>query len=261
MSQLDLALEAEISTKHLSFLETGRSQPSRDMVLKPRRAVGCAAARPQRSAAGGRDTAPIFRERPAGRPGVASRTQGNGFWYWRATSPIRQSRIDRHWTLVASKPGGAAAARGSRSLALLRPPVNVFAPEPASGRARAAHRQSCGMARAICSTGCGGRLRSAPIRFLLQLLGELRGYPAPPADGSESDGEHPAVVVPFRLITEAGVLSFFSTTTVFGNAGRHHVIGACAGKLLPGRCGDRRNPAPPRPAPGSKGPQWHRPAI
>src|SRR5947207_9196783 len=34
LSQLDLALEAEISTKHLSFLETGRSQPSRDMVLK-----------------------------------------------------------------------------------------------------------------------------------------------------------------------------------------------------------------------------------
>src|SRR6267154_912851 len=34
LSQLDLALEAEISTKHLSFLETGRAQPSRDMVLK-----------------------------------------------------------------------------------------------------------------------------------------------------------------------------------------------------------------------------------
>ena len=32
-SQLDLASEAEISTRHLSFLETGRSQPSRDMVL------------------------------------------------------------------------------------------------------------------------------------------------------------------------------------------------------------------------------------
>src|SRR6266480_3582319 len=33
LSQLDLALEAEISTKHLSFLETGRAQPSREMVL------------------------------------------------------------------------------------------------------------------------------------------------------------------------------------------------------------------------------------
>ena len=33
MSQMDLALEANISTRHLSFLETGRSQPSREMVL------------------------------------------------------------------------------------------------------------------------------------------------------------------------------------------------------------------------------------
>ena len=34
MSQLDLALEAGVSTRHLSFLETGRSKPSRDMVLR-----------------------------------------------------------------------------------------------------------------------------------------------------------------------------------------------------------------------------------
>src|SRR6201990_328505 len=34
LSQLDLALDAEISTKHLSFLETGRAQPSREMVLR-----------------------------------------------------------------------------------------------------------------------------------------------------------------------------------------------------------------------------------
>src|SRR6478672_3786237 len=34
MSQLDLAAEAEVSTRHLSFVETGRSQPSREMVLR-----------------------------------------------------------------------------------------------------------------------------------------------------------------------------------------------------------------------------------
>ena len=33
MSQLDLACEAEISTRHLSFVESGRSQPSREMVM------------------------------------------------------------------------------------------------------------------------------------------------------------------------------------------------------------------------------------
>ncbi|RYZ33107.1 MAG: XRE family transcriptional regulator, partial [Myxococcaceae bacterium] len=33
LSQMDLALRAEVSTRHVSFLETGRSQPSRDMLL------------------------------------------------------------------------------------------------------------------------------------------------------------------------------------------------------------------------------------
>ena len=34
LSQLDLALKADVSTRHISFLETGRSQPSRDMVIR-----------------------------------------------------------------------------------------------------------------------------------------------------------------------------------------------------------------------------------
>src|ERR1700704_1607504 len=69
MSQLDLSLEAEISTKHLSFLETGRSQPSRDMVLNLAERLDV----PLRDrnvlllAAG---YAPIFRERPLEDPAL-----------------------------------------------------------------------------------------------------------------------------------------------------------------------------------------------
>jgi len=40
MSQLDLALEAEISARHLSFIETGRSRPSRELVLRLAEALG-----------------------------------------------------------------------------------------------------------------------------------------------------------------------------------------------------------------------------
>jgi transcriptional regulator with XRE-family HTH domain len=39
LSQLDLATDAEISTRHLSFIETGRAQPSREMVLLLARAL------------------------------------------------------------------------------------------------------------------------------------------------------------------------------------------------------------------------------
>src|SRR6185369_16332258 len=71
MSQLDLACEADISTKHLSFLETGRSQPSRDMVLHLAERLDI----PLRErnvlllAAG---FAPVFSERPIGDPALGA---------------------------------------------------------------------------------------------------------------------------------------------------------------------------------------------
>ena len=54
LSQLDLARDAEISTRHLSFVETGRSLPSREMVLRLAEPAGRAAAGAQRLAGGGR---------------------------------------------------------------------------------------------------------------------------------------------------------------------------------------------------------------
>ncbi len=51
---------------------------------------------------------------------------------------------------------------------------------------------------------------------LVRLLEELRRYPAPEPASTAPDCEPPAVVVPFRLATEFGVLSLFSTITVFG---------------------------------------------
>jgi hypothetical protein len=49
---------------------------------------------------------------------------------------------------------------------------------------------------------------------LIRLLRELRDYPAP--DDATHDVDATAFVVPFKLITDSGILSFFSTTTVFG---------------------------------------------
>ena len=49
---------------------------------------------------------------------------------------------------------------------------------------------------------------------LVDLLAELRGYPAPATSGARE--EYSEIAVPFRLATEGGTLSFYSTTTVFG---------------------------------------------
>src|ERR1700741_2177045 len=74
LSQLDLALEAEISTKHLSFVESGRAQPSRDMVmhLAERLEVPLRERNMLLVAAG---FAPVFRERPLADPALASARQ------------------------------------------------------------------------------------------------------------------------------------------------------------------------------------------
>jgi transcriptional regulator with XRE-family HTH domain len=98
MSQLGLALEAEISTRHLSFLETGRAQPSRDMVLLLSQALDV----PPRSrndlltAAG---YAPIYRETGLEAPEMAQVRRALGFML-RQQEPSPAMVLDRHWNIL-----------------------------------------------------------------------------------------------------------------------------------------------------------------
>src|SRR4051812_28362312 len=97
LSQLDLALDAEISARHLSFVETGRAAPSRDMVLKlaERLDVPLRERNVLLVAAG---YAPAFQQRPLEDPALKSARQAidlvlrahepnprlpmNGTWIW-----------------------------------------------------------------------------------------------------------------------------------------------------------------------------------
>src|SRR5258708_14128760 len=78
MSQLGLAVEAEISTRHLSFLETGRAQPSRDMVLLLSQVleVPLRGRNELLTAAG---SAPIYRQTALDAPGMAQARRTLGF--------------------------------------------------------------------------------------------------------------------------------------------------------------------------------------
>ena len=104
LSQLDLSLQADVSTRHLSYVETGRSRPTSSMILhlsdrleiplRDRNALllagGYAPAFPEsrsgRSADGGRQRRHQFRPRRAIRPIRRSWSTGIGRW-WRATTP------------------------------------------------------------------------------------------------------------------------------------------------------------------------------
>jgi transcriptional regulator with XRE-family HTH domain len=100
MSQLGLALEAEISTRHLSFLETGRTQPSREMVLLLSRVleVPLRGRNELLTAAG---YAPVYRETGLDAPEMAQVKQALGFML-RQQEPFPAMVLDRHWNILVT---------------------------------------------------------------------------------------------------------------------------------------------------------------
>ena len=211
LSQLDLSLDAGISARHLSYVETGRATPSREMLLKlaDRLDVPLRARNALLLSAG---FAPMFRERALEDPALkAARAAVDTILAGHEPHPALA--IDRHWNLIAAN-RAVTHLMAQVDASLLVPPVNVLrlslhpkglAPRIvnlAEWRAHLLHR----VAQQIDASG---------DLVLDALLQELRSYPAPPGDAHPPrDGS--MIAVPFRLATPAGELAFFSTTTVFG---------------------------------------------
>src|SRR5215216_5086593 len=123
LSQLSLALDAEVSTRHLSFLETGRSRPSREMLLclMERLEVPLRERNRLLLAAG---YAPAFPEHPLDDPALQAARQAVDR-VLAAHKPYPAHAVDRHWTLVASN-NVAWPLIGEVAPALLEPPINVL---------------------------------------------------------------------------------------------------------------------------------------
>lgn len=210
MSQLDLACEADISTRHLSCLETGRAQPSREMLLHLAERLEVPLR--ERNAlllAGG--YAPMFKERPLDDPSLAAARQAVEL-VLRGHEPYPALAVDRHWTLVAMNRACAPFMQGV-SPALLAPPVNVLRlalhPQGVAPRiANLAEWRDHLIARLHQAAGASGDPQ------LHALMRELCEYPVP--EGGAHSGEYGGVVVPLKLNTPEGTLSLFSTITVFG---------------------------------------------
>jgi transcriptional regulator with XRE-family HTH domain len=103
LSQLTLAVDAEISTRHLSFIETGRAQPSRDMVLLLARAleVPPRARNDLLTAAG---YAPVYRETALDAPEMGDVRRALDFML-RQQEPFPALVIDGHWNLLMTNEG------------------------------------------------------------------------------------------------------------------------------------------------------------
>jgi len=214
LSQLDLALEAGVSTRHLSFVETGRSRPSPEMVLHLADQLEVPLRdRNQLLLAAG--YAPRYAERGLDEPEMAPVREALEL-VLRGHEPYPAVVVDRGWSMVAANPAVGLLTAGVAP-ELLEPPVNVLrvslhpdgmAPRIANLGEWRAHLLER-LARQVAVTG---------DERLAALYDELGGYPGPDAP-EEHDAVGGGIVVPLRLRADgAGELAFFSTVRTFGTA-------------------------------------------
>jgi transcriptional regulator with XRE-family HTH domain len=216
LSQMDLALKVYVSTRHLSFVETGRSGPSPELLL----AIAGALDVPlrQRNAlllAGG--YAPRFTERPLDDPAMAP-VRRSIQRMLDAHDPYPGVVIDRAWNVVVANRAALALVAGLPP-ALSGPPLNVYRaclhPDGLAAStvdfAPWADYLLGQLHRAILLTG---------DERLVAIEAEVRVYPNVAVLGDRPqrapEWDEPPLLVPLTLRRDGGTLSLFTTLTTFG---------------------------------------------
>lgn len=212
MSQMDLALEADISTRHLSFLETGRSAPSREMILRLAEQLDIPL-RERNALLHAAGFAPVYPQRPLADPALAPARRAVEL-VLKGHEPYPALAVDRHWSLVAANRAVAPLLAGVAP-GLLAPPVNVLrlSLHPDGLAPRIANLAQW---RAHLLARLRQQIDATADAKLAALLAELKGYEAPDGEEDREAQDFAGVVVPLRLRAGADLLNLFSTTTVFG---------------------------------------------
>lgn len=210
LSQLELAIEADVSARHVSFIETGRSVPSRAMVLRLAAALNVPLRERNRLliAAG---FAPAHPERTLDHPDLATVRDGVQRLL-AAYQPYPCVAVDRHWDIITANTATGVLLDGVSEDLLARPNAVRLALHPdglaprIDNLAQWRHHLLGRLRREVAASGSAQ---------LAALLAEAESYP-----GAEVDACGPAdVAVPLRLRTRDGErLTFLSTVTTFGTA-------------------------------------------
>lgn len=210
LSQMELALDTEISTRHLSFIETGRARPSAEMIhrLAERLDVPHRARNALLLAAG---HAPDHREERLDSPDMAG-VRSVIERLLKGHEPYPAMAVDRHWNMVAAN-GAIGILTEQVSPALLTAPINVLrvalhpdglAPQIVNFSQWRDHILER-LDRQIEVTADAG---------LAALRKEISGYPSPHND-NEDPGYNP-IAIPLTIETVVGRISFVTTITIFG---------------------------------------------
>ncbi len=211
LSQLDLALEAGVSARHLSFVETGRSRPSAEMVLhlaeqlevplRDRNALLLAAG-----------YAPAYGEHALDAPEMAPVREAIEL-VLAGHDPYPALVVDRRWDVVDANRGVGVLLAGVAP-ELLGPPPNAMrlALDP---RGLAPRIENLGEWRAHLLDRLRRQVALTGDPEVHALLEEVAAHPAPEHDDTTPT---PGLAVPLRLRHGDEVLEFFSTVATFGTA-------------------------------------------
>jgi transcriptional regulator with XRE-family HTH domain len=207
LTQQELSIRCRVSARHLSFVETGRSRPTPAMIIRVCEELDV----PLRHrndillAAG---HAPAYTESSLDQPSMRSVSQAL-IQILDGQMPYPAIVVDRHWNMVDANTAIDRLIAGCDE-ALLEPPVNVLRlslhPKGVAPRIR-----NLPQWRGHLLSRLDHQIRATGDPELERLRAELRKYP-----GGVDHVPANSLVVPLRLDTGNGVLSFFSATTVFG---------------------------------------------
>ena len=213
LSQLSLAVEANISQRHLSFIESGRAAPSRDMVLRLAETLEIPL-RERNALLLCAGYAPIYKDRPLDDPALAPAMAGVRTLL-AAHEPFPALALDRRWNVVLANAAIGPLIAGADP-SLLRAPINVvrLSLHP---RGLAPLIVNLSQWRAHLLERLRRQLRARPDPDVEALLHEVEAFPAPGSKGTSHD-PFEDVAIPLCLRTPRGVLSFLSCVTVFGTA-------------------------------------------
>jgi transcriptional regulator with XRE-family HTH domain len=212
VSQLELALRADSSARHISFVETGRSRPSEEMVLRLAEHLDVPV-RERNALLLAAGYAPHYPETPLDSPQLDTLREGmerliQGY------EPYPALVVDAMYHVVAANRGVVMLMDGVAEH-LLQPPLNVMRltlhPEGLAPRIRNLREWRghllAQMERQI------GLYRSEPLRALYE---EVAAYPVPEADAGDEPAEPvPYFALPMQIEHEGRVLSFISSISTF----------------------------------------------
>lgn len=214
LSQLDLALQADVSPRHLSFVETGRSRPSAEMVLHLAERLDVPL-RDRNQLLLSAGFAPAHGQRDLDDPAMGPVREAIGR-VLAGHEPYPAAAVDRHWGLVAANPAVGLLLEGVAP-EMLEPPVNVLRltlhPDGMAPRV-----VNLGEWRGHLLERLGRQAVASGDPALAALYDELAALPGeacatPPADPTAAE-----IAVTLRLRHDGGELSFISTVTTFGTA-------------------------------------------